>query len=178
MGVLEKSPTSIEPMAKGGKKSKQAKAGEKVLATNRRAKFDYELGDKYEAGIVLIGSEARALRDTAPGINEAFIDIDRQGEAWVKQMRIAQMKHAAFGHTETRTRKLLLHRSEIDKIRAAIERDGMTAVPTKVYYKQGRAKIELALAKGKKLHDKRQSIKERTEEREARAAMARGRKGE
>lgn len=165
-------------MAKGGKKSKAAKAGEKVLATNRRARFDYELGDKYEAGLVLIGSEARALRETAPGINEAFIDIDRQGEAWVRQMRIAQMKHAAFGHTETRARKLLLHRTELNRIRAAIERDGMTAVPTKVYYKQGRAKLELALAKGKKLHDKRQTIKARTEEREARAAMARGRKDE
>lgn len=165
-------------MAKGGNKSKQNKSGDRVLATNRRAKFDYELGDKYEAGIVLIGSEARALRDTAPGINDAFIDVDRQGEAWVKQMRIAQMKHAAFGHTETRSRKLLLHRAELNKIRAAIERDGMTAVPTKVYYKDGRAKIELALAKGKKLHDKRQSIKDRTEEREARAAMSRGRKAE
>jgi SsrA-binding protein len=162
-------------MAKGGKKGAKS-SGEKVLATNRRAKFDYELGDRYEAGIVLMGSEARALRDASPGINEAFIDVDRRGEAWVKQMRIGQMKHAAFGHTELRPRKLLLHRAELDKIRAAIEREGMTAVPTKVYYKSGRAKLELALAKGKKLHDKRQTIKARTEEREARAAMTRGRK--
>jgi SsrA-binding protein len=93
-------------------------------------------------------------------------------------MRIATMSHAAFGHAELRARKLLLHRSELDRIRAAIERDGMTAVPTKIYYKSGRAKLELALAKGKKLHDKRQTIKARTEEREARAAMARGRKDE
>ncbi len=150
--------------------------GEKLLATNRRAKFDYELTDRYEAGLCLIGSEARSLRETSPGINEAFIDIDRQGEAWVKQMRIAQMKHAAFGHAETRARKLLLHRKELDQIRAALEREGMTAVPTKVYFKSGRAKLELALAKGKKLHDKRQAIKERTEEREARVAMSRGRK--
>ena len=161
-------------MAKGGKK-KGRKPGENVLATNRRARFDYELTDKFEAGLVLIGSEARSLRDTAPGINEAFIDIDRQGEAWVKQMRIAPMKHAAFGHKELRDRKLLLHRSELNRIRAALERDGMTAVPTKVYYKKGRAKLELALARGKKLHDKRQAIKERTETREARAAMSRGR---
>jgi SsrA-binding protein len=163
-------------MGKGGKKGAKGKDGEKVLATNRRAKFDYELGDRYEAGLCLIGSEARSLRDTAPGINEAFIDIDRNGEAWVKQMRISQMKDAAFGHTELRARKLLLHRSELNRIRAAIDREGMTAVPTKVYYKSGRAKLELALAKGKKLHDKRQSIKQRTEEREARAAVARGRK--
>jgi SsrA-binding protein len=162
-------------MAKGGKKKKP---GENVLATNRRARFDYELGDRYEAGLCLIGSEARSLRETSPGINEAFVDMDRQGEAWIKQMRIAPMKHAAFGHSELRPRKLLLHRAELDKIRAAIERDGMTAVPTKIYYKDGRAKVEVALAKGKKLHDKRETIKRRTEEREARAAFSRGRQGE
>ena len=91
------------------------------------------------------------------------------------QMRIAPMKHAAFGHGELRPRKLLLHRSELDRIRSAIERDGMTAIPTKVYHKEGRAKLEIALARGKKLHDKRHAIKERTEEREARAAITRGR---
>jgi SsrA-binding protein len=160
-------------MAKGGKKKK--KDGEGVLATNRRARFDYELGEKFEAGLSLIGSEARSLRETSPGINEAFIDVDRRGEAWVLQMRIAQMKHAAFGHTELRPRKLLLHRQELDRIRAALEREGMTAIPTKVYHKDGRAKLEIALAKGKKLHDKRQAIKERTEEREARIEMSRGR---
>ncbi len=158
------------------KKAAPGGPGEKILATNRRAKFDYELGEKFEAGLCLIGSEARSLRETNPGINEAFIDIDRQGEAWVKQMRIGHMKDAAFGHTELRPRKLLLHRSELDRIRASIEREGMTAIPTKVYYKKGRAKIELALARGKKLHDKRHAIKERTEEREARAAISRGRK--
>lgn len=165
-------------MARGGKKDAKTAGGDRVLATNRRAKFEYELGDRYEAGISLIGSEARSLRETSPGINEAFIDMDRSGEAWVKQMRIAQMKHAAFGHSELRPRKLLLHRSELDRIRAGLEREGMTAVPTKVYYKNGRAKLEIAMAKGKKLHDKRQAIKERTEEREARAAMTRGRRGE
>lgn len=164
-------------MASRKKKSKKA-AGGNVLATNRRAKFDYELGDRYEAGLVLIGSEARSLRDSAPGINDAFVDMDRRGEAWLKQMRIPHLKHAAFGHSETRARKLLLNRSELDRIRAAIERDGMTAVPTKIYHKSGRAKVEIALARGKKLHDKRQTIKARTAEREARAAMARGRRGE
>jgi SsrA-binding protein len=162
-------------MAKGGKKSGKSKGGEGVLATNRRARFDYELGEKFEAGLSLIGSEARSLRETSPGINEAFISVDRRGEAWVMQMRIAPMKHAAFGHGELRPRKLLLHRSELDRIRSAIERDGMTAIPTKVYHKEGRAKLEIALARGKKLHDKRHAIKERTEEREARAAITRGR---
>lgn len=160
-------------MAKAGKKTVSKKGGDSVLATNKRARFDYELGEKFEAGIALIGSEARSLRETSPGINEAFIDIDRRGEAWVLQMRIAPMKHAAFGHTELRPRKLLLHRQELDRIRAALDREGMTVVPTKIYHKHGRAKLEIALAKGKKLHDKRQAIKERTEEREARAAMTR-----
>lgn len=163
-------------MAKKKNKSNTTASGEKILATNRRAKFDYELGDKYEAGLCLIGSEARSLRDTSPGINEAFIDIDRQGEAWIKQMRIGQVKHAAFGHSELRTRKLLLHRNELDRLRAAVEREGMTAIPTKIYYVKGRAKVEIALARGKKLHDKRHAIKERTEEREARAAISRGKK--
>lgn len=163
-------------MAKPKKKTTTMPGGEKIIATNRRAKFDYELGERFEAGLSLIGSEARSMRETAPGINEAFIDIDRRGEAWVKQMRIAHMKHAAFGHEEVRPRKLLLHRSELDKIRASLEREGMTAVPTRVYYKKGRAKLEIALARGKKLHDKRQAIKERTENREATAAIARGRR--
>lgn len=163
-------------MAKRGKNSGTTAGGEKILATNRRAKFDYELGERFEAGISLIGSEARSLRDSAPGINEAFIDVDRNGEAWIKQMRIAQMNHAAFGHGEVRPRKLLLHRSELDKIRAATERAGMTVIPTMVYYKKGRAKLEIALAKGKKDYDKRHAIKERTENREAQVAISRGRR--
>jgi SsrA-binding protein len=159
-------------MAKAEKKTPAKSGGDRLLATNKRARFDYELGEKFEAGISLIGSEARSLRETSPGINDAFIDISRQGEAWILQMRIAPMKHAAFAHTELRPRKLLLHRVELDRIRAALDREGMTVVPTKIYYKGGRAKLEIALAKGKKLHDKRQAIKERTEEREARAAMS------
>lgn len=162
-------------MTKAAKKSGKSKPGEGVLATNRRARFDYELGEKFEAGLVLIGSEARSLRERSSGINEAFINVDRQGEAWILQMRIAHLKDAAFGHTELRPRKLLLNRKELDRIRAALEREGMTAIPTKLYYKAGRAKIEIALAKGKKEYDKRHTIKARTEEREARAAMSRGR---
>lgn len=151
-------------------------SGEKVLATNRRASFDYELGEKFEAGVALIGSEARSIRTTSPGIGDAFIEVDRNGEAWVKQMRIAPMPHAAFSHDELRPRKLLLHRREIDRMRAATEREGMTLIPTRLYYKGGRAKLELAVARGKKMHDKRQSLREKTANDEARAAMARGRK--
>ncbi len=164
-------------MSKRSRKSQSGSlTGDRVLATNRKAKFNYELIESYEAGISLIGSEARSLRETAPGINEAFVDFDARSEAWVKQMRIATMKHAAFSHSELRPRKLLLHRFELEKLRAAVERDGMTVVPTKVYYKDGRAKLEISLARGKKNYDKRQPIKERTAEREAGAAMARGKK--
>jgi SsrA-binding protein len=150
--------------------------GEKVLATNRRASFDYELSEKFEAGLALIGSEARSIRTTAPGIADAFVDVDRNGEAWVKQMRIAPMPHAAFSHDELRPRKLLLNRSEIERMRAATEREGMTLIPTRLYYKNGRAKLELAIARGKKMHDKRQALREKTANDEARAAMSRGRK--
>lgn len=163
-------------MAKKVKKGAISPTGERVLAQNRKASFDFELGDKYEAGLQLIGSEARSMRETAPGITDAFVDIDRNGEAWVKQMRIATMTHAAFSHEELRPRKLLLHRAEIEKLRAATEREGMTLVPTRLYYKQGRVKLEFAIARGKKKHDKRQAIRERTEKDEARAAIARGRK--
>jgi SsrA-binding protein len=163
-------------VAKKQKKGGVSPTGEKVLAQNRRASFDFDLGESFEAGIQLIGSEARAIRTTAPGITDSFVDIDRNGEAWVKQMRIATMPHAAFSHEELRPRKLLLHRWELDRLRAATERNGMTIVPTRVYYKQGRAKLEFCVAKGRKLHDKRQAIRERTERDEARAAIARGRK--
>lgn len=163
-------------MAKVDKKDGAVPAGDRLLATNRRAKFDYELGDKFEAGLALIGSEARSLRETAPGLGESWVDVDRNGEVWVMQMRIAPMKHAAFGHGELRPRKLLLHRVEIDKMRAAVEREGMTLIPTKVYFKGGRAKLEVAVARGKKTYDKRATIKARDADREATAAMQRGRK--
>lgn len=162
-------------MAKADKGKKDA-ASDRVLATNRRARFDYELGATYEAGISLIGSEARSIRDTSPGINEAYVDIDARGEVWVRQMRIAAMVHAAFSHQEVRPRKLLLNRREIDELRAAVMKDGMTIVPVTVYYKKGRAKLQIALAEGRKKHDKRQAIKAREADLEAKAAMQRGRK--
>jgi SsrA-binding protein len=105
------------------------------------------------------------------------VEVDKHGEAWVKQMRIATLPHTAFGHDERRPRKLLLHRRELDELRAAVEREGMTLVPTRIYHKKGRAKLEFAVAKGLKKHDKRQVLREKTARDEARAEMARGRKG-
>lgn len=146
--------------------------GMKLVATNRRASFDYELGERYEAGLVLLGSEVKSLRSRAAGIAEAWATI-RNGEAFIEGMRISVLDHAAYGHTsERRTRKLLLNRREIEALRSAIERGGLTVVATRLYFRDGKAKVELAIARGKKKADKRQAIKDRDAEREARAAMS------
>jgi len=147
--------------------------GDKLISKNRRAQFDYELGDRYEAGLVLIGSEARSLRDHAADLRDAWVDIDAHNEAWVKGLKIPEMTHAAFAHEEKRPRKLLLHAEQINKLRGKLEAEGMTLVVTQCYFKQGRAKIEIAVAKGKKNYDKRRTVKEREATREAQAAIRR-----
>lgn len=151
-----------------------AGGGDRLVSKNRRATFDYEISDTIEAGLVLIGSEARSLRENSTDLTDAWIDIDGRGEAWVKGMRIPPLKHAAFGHADVRPRKLLLHRAQIDRLRGLTERDGMTLIATKCYIKDNHAKLEVAVAKGKKQHDKRQSIKNKEADREARAAIRRG----
>jgi len=164
-------------MAKAGSKAEKPSPGDRDLTRNRKASHDYELGQRYEAGLVLLGSEARSLRDNAPGLADSWVELDRAGEAWVRHLRIPVLPHAAFGHEELRPRKLLLHAHELAQLRAAVEREGMTLVPTRLYYKKGRAKLELAVAEGRKKHDKRHAIAERDAEREARAAIQRARKG-
>ncbi len=155
---------------------KKNPGGDRLVSKNRRASFDYELGDAYEAGLVLIGSEARSLRENTADLTDAWVDIDARGEAWVKGMRIPPLKHAAFGHEERRPRKLLLHREQIDKLGGQVEREGMTLIVTKCYIKGGRAKLEFAIARGKKVHDKRHALRAKMADREAEAAMRRGRK--
>lgn len=146
-----------------------------TIATNRRAHYDYELGDKYEAGLSLIGSEARSLRVHGADVSAAWVDIDARGQAWVKDMKIPALSHAAFGHDEKRARRLLLHRQEIERLRGSIEREGMTLIVTRCYYKDNRAKLEFAMARGKKKYDKRVTTRERDADREARQAMRRRR---
>ena len=137
-----------------------------VVATNRRAKFDYEILDTYEAGLVLRGSEVKSLRQGKASIGEAYAWI-RDGEAWLESMSIPPYSYAREGgHEPTRARKLLLHRREIDRIWARMREQGLTLVPTRVYFSNGIAKVELALAKGKRTIDKRQSIKKRQQQRE------------
>ena len=151
--------------------------GDRLVSKNRRAYFNYEITDTFEAGLVLIGSEARSLREGSADLTDAWVDIDRRGEAWVKGMRIPQLKHAAFGHLDDRPRKLLLHKEQIESLRGLRERDGMTLIATKCYIKNNRAKLEVAVARGKKTHDKRHSIKAKEADREARQAMRSGRRG-
>jgi len=151
--------------------------GERLIAKNRRATFDYELEDRYEAGLSLLGSEVKSLRDGKVEIVDAYAAIEK-GEAWLMQLFIAPLAHASvFGHEPRRKRKLLLKRSEIDKLDDALKDRGYTLIPTRLYFKDGRAKVEIALARGKTKGDKRQAIARKDAEREARNAIGRGRKG-
>jgi SsrA-binding protein len=148
-----------------------------VIVKNRRAAFDYAFDDRFEAGIVLAGSEVKSMRAGKIELVDAYAQVER-GEAWLKQMYIAPFEQAsAFPHEPRRARKLLLHAHEIKRIQEAIGREGYTAIPMSLYWKDGRAKVELGLGKGKKTKDKRQDIAKKTADREAQAAMGRGRKG-
>ena len=139
----------------------------KIAAENRRARFNYEIGEVVEAGIVLTGSEVKSLRAGKATIAESYADA-RDGGIWLINANIPEYLQAArFNHLPKRPRKLLLHQRQIDKLSGAVEREGMTIVPLKLYFNdKGRAKIEIALGKGKKLHDKRETLKKRSWERE------------
>lgn len=139
----------------------------KVVADNRKARFNYAIGDVLEAGIALTGSEVKSLRSGKATIAESYADA-REGEIWLLNANIPEYLQAArFNHTPKRPRKLLLHARQINKLMGAVERDGMTIVPLKLYFNEkGRAKIEIALAKGKKLYDKRATEKKRSWDRE------------
>lgn len=145
----------------------------KIIAKNRKAKFEYFLQDFFEAGISLQGSEIKSIRASQISITEAYIQIEN-GEAWLVNAHIAPYEAASYlNHDPKRKRRLLLHKKEISKLWDAVRQKGVTIVPVKVYLKYGRAKIEIAIGKGKKLYDKRENIARRDQEREA----ARSRKG-
>ena len=134
----------------------------KTVAENRRARFDYFIEDTFEAGIALTGTEVKSLRFGEGSITEAYAEI-RDGEAWLVNANVPEFTHGnRHNHEPKRPRKLLLHNREIERLLGAVERKGMTLVPLSVYFNsKGRAKVELALAKGKQTHDKRATIKER-----------------
>lgn len=140
----------------------------KIVAENRRARFDYSIDTTYEAGIVLTGTEVKSLRFGEGSIAESYAEIS-EGGVWLINSNVPEFSHGnRYNHEPKRPRKLLLHEREVRKLHGAVAREGMTLVPLMVYFNsQGRAKVELALAKGRKAHDKRDAIKERDWKREA-----------
>jgi SsrA-binding protein len=145
--------------------------GRKLIATNRRARFDYELLDRFEAGLVLLGPEVKSLRAGRANLTDAYATV-RKGELWLVSAHISPYEQAGRENTEPRRdRKLLMHRNEIARLRSKINEKGLTLVPVSLYWKDGRAKCELALARGKRRHDKRQTIRQREEKREVDRAL-------
>ncbi len=138
----------------------------KIVANNRKASFEYFLLEKFEAGLVLQGSEIKSIRAGQMSIQESFVDIENGEQAWLVEAHIAPYAQAnRFNHDPKRKRKLLLHKKQIRELWNNVRIKGMTVVPTRVYLKNGRAKIEIALAKGKKAYDKRATIAKRDEAR-------------
>jgi SsrA-binding protein len=154
-------------------------SGTTLIAANRRARRNYEILETVEAGLVLRGSEVKSLRDGHAQIGDAFARFEGD-EAWLVSMHIGVYSHAQehSGHEPERRRKLLLHRSELDRLRHIVDEQHLSLVPLSLYFKDGRAKVELALARGRKTYDKRQVLAERDAEREARRAIARAGRGD
>jgi len=143
----------------------------KVIATNRKARHEYHFDDTYEAGLVLKGSEIKSIRAGRISLQQGFV-VFQDGEAWLIDVHIAPYDPASRGgHEPRRRRKLLLHRREIDRLQGQAQQKGYTVIPTKLYLKDGRAKIEIALARGKKQYDKRQTIAERDSKRQVERAI-------
>jgi len=144
----------------------KTKSGLKIICNNRKAKFNYFFNEFFEAGIVLNGSEVKSLRDGKANISEAYA-IDEQGEIFLLNSHIPSYKESSYNnHDPKRNRKLLLNKREINKLIGKVNREGYTLIPTKLYFKKGRAKIEIAVAKGKRHYDKRQVKKKRDWNRE------------
>lgn len=149
--------------------------GIKIISDNKKARFDYQLIDTFEAGMVLVSSEIKSLRAGSITLKDAYVSIKR-GEAYLEKAHISEYKASSYNnHTPERSRKLLLHKEEIDQIDRKMREKGFSCVPTKVYLKRGFVKVEIALARGKKQHDKRDSIKNKDLKREADKALKRNR---
>jgi SsrA-binding protein len=163
-------------MGAPAKKNHKDDTIDKVIVHNRRVTFDYEIEEKIEGGLVLVGSEVKSMRAGKVELVDAYATVER-GELWLKQLYIAPFEAAkTFPHEPRRARKVLVHAHEIEKVDRAISREGYTLVPVRLYFKGGRVKVELALAKGKKTHDKRRDIAKKDADREAKVAMGRLRK--
>jgi SsrA-binding protein len=151
----------------------KADPGERALATNRKALFHYEVLERAEAGIALVGTEVKSIREGGLNFSDSYVDF-RGGELFLVGCRVAPYSHGNFlNHAPERDRKLLLHKREIRKLGGRATERGLTLVPLRVYMKNGRVKMEIGLARGKHAHDKREAIKERDQKRELREAARR-----
>ena len=153
-------------------------SGDRVVATNRRARHEFDLLDTWEAGLVLRGSEVKSLRESKVQIAESFVRSEGK-ELWLVGLHVAPYSATgspASGHDPDRPKKLLLHRTEISRIVGRMDREGLTVVPLQLYFSKGRAKVEIALARGRRLRDQRQELAKREAEREAERAIARKRR--
>ncbi|KAK1179697.1 SsrA-binding protein SmpB [Streptomyces sp. NBS 14/10] len=150
--------------------------GRKLIAQNKKARHDYHILDTYEAGLVLTGTEVKSLRQGRASLVDGFAQLDG-GEAWLHNVHIPEYSQGTWtNHAARRKRKLLLHRAEIDKLIGKTQETGHTLVPLALYFKDGRAKVEVALAKGKKEYDKRQTLREKQDRRESDRAISAARR--
>jgi SsrA-binding protein len=177
MAASDKKTTPTKSDAKKSARKEQSKTdaeGRLVVATNRRARFEYEILDTWEAGIELRGPEVKSLRAARANLGDAFAQVHR-GEVWLEKLHISPYEPATRDNPTDpqRRRKLLLHRSEIARLDGRVAEKGLTLVPLTLYFRRGRAKVELALARGKQRHDKRESIKRREADRETQRVMRR-----
>jgi SsrA-binding protein len=145
--------------------------GEKMLSVNRQAGYNYHLEERFEAGIALTGTEVKSARDGRVNLRDSYADL-KEGEIWLVNCHIRPYTHGnIFNHDPLRSRKLLLHKEEIRRLGGKVRERGFTLVPTRMYLKKGRVKVEVALAKGKRQYDKREAERRREDDREARAAV-------
>jgi SsrA-binding protein len=158
------------------KKAEDARGGRKLIAQNKKARHDYHILDTYECGIALTGTEVKSLRQGRASLADGFAQLDA-GEVWLHNVHIPEYAQGTWtNHTARRKRKLLLHRYEIDKLIGKTQETGHTLVPLQLYFLNGRAKVEIALAKGKKEYDKRHALREKQDRRESDRAMAAARR--
>ncbi len=168
---------SVERKAAAAKKAGDAPGGKRIIASNRKARHNYSILEVFEAGVVLTGTEVKSLRDGNASMADAFATVD-DGEIWLRNLHIPEYHHGSWtNHTPRRNRKLLLHRRQIDLLMGKIRDGNLTLVPLSMYFLEGKVKVELALARGKQAHDKRQDIARRDAERDVIRELGRRTKG-
>jgi SsrA-binding protein len=169
--------SSIERKAAAAAKKPSAAGGKKIVASNRKARHNYSILEVFEAGVVLVGTEVKSLREGQASMADAFATVD-DGEIWLRNLHIAEYHHGTWtNHIPRRNRKLLLHRRQIDILVGKIRDGNLTLVPLSMYFLDGKVKVELALARGKQAHDKRQDLARRDAEREVVRELGRRAKG-